>query len=163
MRDDHQEKKLSWREIDRLKSKSGFSRIRKKYEKEERQITSSIVKDRYLKELEKLFKNKEEKQKEEAILQLKKAYGTKRFTKEVKKYLKEYGIPEDPSLLLLMLEVNEKDVLLEVFSGIKKNIELFKKDGEVKNQLISRLKAFSFSASDEIIAYNAEKLLKIIE
>ncbi len=162
MADDYRGRRLSWREIDKLKDQSGFSRIRRKMEREK---TSSVysdprAKERYLKELNKLFKGKEQ-EKEKALEELKKAYGTKNFKKAVKKYLAEYGIPDDPWVLLLMLDVEDKKLLLELLSAVKDKIEIFE-DG-AKKQLISRLKALSLSAIDEMVGYRAEKLLKELE
>ncbi len=150
MADDYRGRKLSWREIDRLKDQSGFSRIRRKY-------SNPKAKERYLKELNKLFKGKEE-EKEKALEELKKAHGTKGFKKAVKKYLSNYGVPNDPWVILLMLDVEDKNLLLELLSAVKDRIEIFKNGA--KKQLISRLKALALSSSDEIVGYRAEKLLK---
>jgi len=54
-------KKLSWREIDKLKDQSGLAKLRKKREKAEKAespLLDETKKKSYLKELEKLFQGK---------------------------------------------------------------------------------------------------------
>ena len=61
-------RRLSWREIDKLKDQSGFAKIRKKMERENRDYPQDPkTKQRYLKELEKLFTDKKELEKEDFV------------------------------------------------------------------------------------------------
>ncbi|NPA40389.1 MAG: hypothetical protein GXO57_08110 [Thermodesulfobacteria bacterium] len=153
-------RRLSWREIDRLKDQSGLSRIRKKLERENRNSyrEDPRAKERYLKELEKLFTDKKELEKQNFLEKLHKSYGSKSFKKLAKEYIEKYGIPEDWSTLMLFLDLEEKDVVFSVLEKIKE--EFPKRSFSEKQGIISKLKTIALSAKDESIGFRVERLLK---
>jgi len=152
-------RRLSWREIDKLKDQSGFAKIRKKMERENRDYPQDPkTKQRYLKELEKLFTDKKELEKEDFVKKLHKSYGTKGFKKLAKEFVKKYGLPEDGGTLLLFLDIEEKNLVLSVLERIKEvfpNLSLSEKQG-----IISKLKTIALTSTDENIGFKVEKLLK---
>jgi len=163
MGDDYRGRRLSWREIDRLKDQSGFSRIKRKMERENSSqlYSDPKAKKRYLKELDRLFKSKEDQEREKALTALQKAHGTRTFKKTVKEYIEKYGIPEEPQILLLLLDVEDKKLLLRILDALKERFSSF--ENGAKQQLISRLKALALSVTDEVVGYKVEKLLKELE
>jgi len=113
----------SWRELDRRRDRSGYARMREKLEKEspgkaiER---SSWLKGKYLKEVEKLFSGKKgSPEHEKALKKLKNAYGTKRFTRVAREYVEAYGLPEDWSTLLLLLEAEDEDLVCRTLEDLR--------------------------------------------
>ncbi len=149
------ERKLSWREIDRLRDKGGFARIRQKREKEQPQNPEE--KRRYLKALNELFKSKEEKEKEEAEKNLFKAYNTSRFKREVKSFIEKYGVPEKIDTLLMCLETKDKEIVKKCLKKLEELSSCF--DEKEKEKIKSRLKVFLFSL-DELLALEIQKFLK---
>jgi hypothetical protein len=112
-----------WRELDRRRDKSKlYGRIEEKGQKKER------PKDRYqagrFKEaLDRLFMGKKGTIEHEKLYnKIHSTYGTNRFVSTVKKYIAEYGIPDDVSALLLILDTKEKDIIC---NGIGKLKELY--------------------------------------
>ncbi len=153
-------RRLSWREIDKLKDQSGLSRIRKKMERSESQSYSSDPrkKERYLKELEKLFKDKKDLEKESLVKSLHKSYGTKSFKKLAKEFFKKYGLPDDWSTLILFLDIEETSLVLSALEKIK---EIFpQRSISEKQGILSKLKTMALTSKDENIGYKVEKLLK---
>jgi hypothetical protein len=46
-------------------------------------------------------------------------YGTSKFAASVKKYLKTYGLPEDWSTLMLLLDFKDVEVVVQVIEALK--------------------------------------------
>jgi hypothetical protein len=158
--DDGYRRRLSWREIDKLKDKSGFSKIRKKYEKEQ----SSYLKEdpkakaKYLKEIEKLFVDKEELEKQELLEELHKSYGTKNFKKLAKEFIKKFGFPEDWRILLLFLDLEDKKLVLTALEKLKNDFP--NRSLNEKQNIVSKLKVLALSPKDEEIAFKVDKILR---
>jgi ssDNA-specific exonuclease RecJ len=49
-------------------------------------------------------------------------YGSNRFISTVTKYIEQYGVPDDPSALLLILDTKEQNIIC---SGIEKLKEIY--------------------------------------
>lgn len=159
-KNDEERKKLSWREIDKLKDKSGFSKVRKKLESAEgyEKKVDTKTKERYLKELEKLFEGKKNVEKEELLTSLHKSYGTKNFKKLAKEFFEKYGLPEDLRSLFLFLDLEEREIVLKTLEKIKEGFP--NKSIPEKQSILSKLKTLSFTTKDEKIGATVEKLLK---
>jgi len=122
--DDYYEKRPSWREIDRRRDRSPHARLREKRERETaRKATqrSNWLKEKYLREVEKLFSGKKASpEHEKALKKLQNAYGTRRFTKTARDYVKEYGLPEDWNTLILLLEANDEKLVCETLESLSR-------------------------------------------
>jgi len=154
-------KKLSWREVDKLKDQSGLAKLRKKREKAERTespLLDETKKKSYLKELEKLFQEKTSKEKEEALKRLHQRAGQRDFKKLALEFVEKFGIPTDAMTLLLFLDSKEKELILRIIEFIKENFSLFSK--EDLDALISKLKTLRYTVTDPAVAFKVEKVLK---
>jgi len=160
MSKDSERKKLSWREIDKLKDQSGFSKIRKKLERSERSTPKedNKAKEKYLKELEKLFVSKEELEKQNFIENLHKSYGTKNFKKLAKEFVEKYGIPDDWRTLLLFLDLDDRTLVLSALEKLKEDFP--NRSISEKQGILSKLKTLALTSKDEIIGFKVEKALK---
>ncbi len=153
-------KKLSWREIDKLKDASGLAKLRKKREKEtssERYSEDRKAKERYLKELEKLF-SKEDSEKEELLKKLHQTVGKKDFKKVALLFYEKFGFPDTARDLLPFFDVEEREILVKLLEKVKERFLEF--NPFERQALISRLKTLQFSTRDEYLAYRCEKLLR---
>lgn len=154
-------KKLSWREVDKLKDQSGLAKLRKKREKAERTespLLDETKKKSYLKELEKLFQEKTSKEKEEALKRLHQRAGQRDFKKLALEFVEKFGIPTDAMTLLVFLDSKEKELILRIIEFIKENFSLFSK--EDLDALISKLKTLRYTVTDPAVAFKVEKVLK---
>lgn len=154
-----EKKRLSWREIDRLKDASGLAKLRRKMEKKEGSSPKEEkkIKERYLRELEKLF-NKNNSEKEELLVKLHQAVGKKEFKKLLYMFYEKYGLPEGGRDLILFLESNERELMLKAIEKIR---EIFPQLTLLEREtLLAKLKTIPLSTKDEILAYKVEKLLR---
>ena len=120
---DYENDKPDWRELDRRRDKSKlYGRIEEKGQKKEK------PKDRYqagrIKEaLDKLFMGKKGTIEHEKLYnKIHSTYGSNRFVSTVTKYIEQYGVPDDPSALLLILDTKEQNIIC---SGIEKLKEIY--------------------------------------
>jgi len=157
---DDSKRKLSWREIDKLKDQSGFSKIRKKLERSEKSVCKEDpkAKEKYLKKLEKLFVNKEELEKQTFIENLHKSYGTKNFKKLAKEFVEKYGIPDDWRTLLLFLDLDDRKLVISALEKLKNDFP--NRNISEKQGILSKLKTLALTSKDEIIGFKVEKTLK---
>ncbi|MFP3870567.1 MAG: hypothetical protein ACLFVT_06785 [Syntrophobacteria bacterium] len=118
--DNNERERPSWREIDRRRDRSRHVG-RGKSTRTEQSLCSTWAKKQYLKAVDRLFQGKRGS---EACEELRKAvhrsYGTARFAAAVKKYLREYGLPEDWGTLMLLLDYGEDQVRVEAIESLKR-------------------------------------------
>ena len=160
--DDRYAKRPSWREIDRRRDRGLYTRLREKREREEGPKSvnrSPWLKEKYLKEVEKLFSGKKgQPEHEKALKRLKNAYGTRRFTKVAREYVKAYGLPEDWNTLLLLLEAKDEGVVCETMEALAR---LTSKKSLLERQgFRAKLKTLSLTSENEKIKQTAKKLLE---
>ena len=150
--------KPDWREIDRKRDRSSHV-SRDESSRGEKSLRSTWAKEQYLKEMDKLFQGeKGGKEHKAALNAIHNHYGTGKFTASVKKYLKKYGIPDDWSTLMLLLDYKDDDVLVEVIEALKTvmpELSLVEKEG-FKN----KLEILAITASSSQIISLAETVLK---
>ena len=150
--------KPDWREIDRKRDRSRHV-SRDQSSREEKSLRSAWAKEQYLKEMDKLFQGeKGGKEHKAALNAIHKHYGTNKFAASVRKYLKKYGIPDDWSTLMLLLDYKDDEVLVEVIEALKTNMperSLVEKEG-FKN----KLEILAITASSSQIISLAETVLK---
>lgn len=120
---DYEDERPDWRELDRRRDRSKlYGRIEEKGQKREK------PKDRYqagrVKEaLDKLFMGKKGTIEHEKLYnKLHSTYGSERFLPTVRKYIDKFGLPDDASALLLILDTKEQEIIC---SGIEKLKEIY--------------------------------------
>ncbi|MDD3554217.1 MAG: hypothetical protein PHC35_06855 [Deltaproteobacteria bacterium] len=107
------ERKLSWREIDKRKDKSGPSGKGAK-SRLEKALENPALKKYYLQEAEKLFSGSKDAEKERSHAELRELYGSPGFEDAALKYHELYGLPQDWSGLLMFLDLkDEPDIVIK--------------------------------------------------
>jgi hypothetical protein len=151
------EKKKSWKEIDRKRDKSRSARNRKdKRSNLERILEDPRMKERYLKEAEKLFMGaKGQPQHSKDLMAIHESYGRAKFLSTVRHYVDTYGMPDDWGALLLLLDIKNDSEL--VCKAIEALCELVEEKGPVEQKgLKSKLRVLSLTAMDPQIRETAE-------
>jgi len=115
----HDDDRPSWREIDRRKDRSSHvSREGSRYR--EQPFRSSWFQKQYRKEAEKLFSGKKGSEKHRVARNaIYEAHGSPQFSKAVKDYLDEYGLPDDWSTLSLLLDYDDPVRVREAIAALK--------------------------------------------
>jgi hypothetical protein len=111
--------RLSWSEIDKLRNRSRHVG-REKASFQERSLKSDWAKKQHLREANKFFLGKKgtaSYQKAHAALQ--EGYGTPVFEKAAKKFLQEFGLPDDWGTLLLLLDLPDPRWVSEALQILK--------------------------------------------
>ncbi|MCP4717688.1 MAG: hypothetical protein GY868_21400 [Deltaproteobacteria bacterium] len=110
--DDYDEKP-SWREID--KKKDGSKHVSDEPAQTRPKSTrKEWAQKMYMKEIENLFKGKKaSKEHHTALDTIHQHAGTKKFGTSVRKYIKEYGLPDDWSTLFLLLDYKDIKIVLQ--------------------------------------------------
>ncbi len=155
---DDEKERPSWREIDRLRDRSPHTRRRREETQVERALKNKWLKERYLKEVEKLFAGKKgTREHEKALEKIHKSYGTNRFNKAVKDYVKEYGLPEDWGTLILLLDHRDEEIVCGALRALKK---LYPGKGPVEQQgFMSKVRVLSMTAKSEKVQEEALAVL----
>ena len=125
----------------------------------EKALEDPRVKDRYLKEAEKLFmgtKGRPEHSKD--LIALHNSYGTDKFLPRVKHYVDTYGMPSDWSSLLLLLDLKkESEIVCKAIEALGKLIK--EKKLIERNGLKSKLRVLALTTTDPEILATAEMQL----
>jgi hypothetical protein len=128
-RDDDDRERPSWREIDQRRDRAGGQRparqprVPKKQAERERQLA--------LAQAEALFKGKRARPEyQKDLRKLEDKHGTKQFAVYAKKFLEEYGLPEEWGALTRLLDYPDPAVMQEVLqamaaqAGARSRVEL---------------------------------------
>lgn len=152
-------KKLSWREIDKLKDSSGLAKLRRKVEKKERTSPreEKKIKERYLKELDKLF-SREDHEREEWLKRLHQTVGKREFKKLILSFYEKFGLPDEGRDLILFFECEEKELIIKALNKVKENFHKF--SAFERQSIVAKLKTMQLSTKDELLAYQLEKAMK---
>jgi hypothetical protein len=116
---DYDDEKPDWREIDRRKDSS------RQYGRQEIAYKKDMPKDRWnvarrKEALDRLFMGEKGTIEHEKLFnKIHKSYGSGSFLVNVKKYIEKYGIPDDASTLLLILDTKEQEIVFKTFDKIK--------------------------------------------
>jgi hypothetical protein len=156
--DDEEREKPSWREIDRLKDRSKHvSREKPIFQK--KSPKSEWLSKQYRKEAEALFAGKKQtKEHQVAHGSIHKYHGTDKFTSTVKKYIKEYGLPDDYSTLFLLLDYSDSKVVREVLTLLKEKVG--GQSLKIQEGFKSKIRIMAMTADDEELRELAEKVLE---
>lgn len=154
--DDHEDRP-SWREIDQKRDRSAHvnddeARERPKSPKKE------WAQKMYLKEIENLFKGKKaSKEHEVALQEIHQRAGTKKFTASVKRYIKEYGLPDDWSTLFLLLDYKDIAIVTQAIDRLKQMVG--EEPLNIQEGFKSKLNIISMTTTDDELREAAEEAL----
>jgi len=155
--DDYDEKP-SWRDIDRQRDRSSHTRGDTD-EQRPKSPKKEWAQKMYLKEIENLFKGKKASPEHSVALNdLHQKAGTKKFNTAAKKYVKEYGLPDDWSTLFLLLDYKDIKIVrqaVERLISIMDEEPLNKKEG-----LKSKLSIMTMTAEDDDVREIAQEHLE---
>lgn len=158
---DYDDEKPDWREIDRRKDSS------RQYGRQEIAYQKDIPKDRWnvarrKEALDRLFMGEKGTLEHEKLFnKIHKSYGSGSFTINVKKYIEKYGIPDDASTLLIILDTKEQDTVFKALDKIKTvYIALSTRQKDDIKRKLSILKLTDRSAE---IREKAEDILQMIQ
>ncbi|MFP3867953.1 MAG: hypothetical protein ACLFUU_07315 [Desulfobacteraceae bacterium] len=122
-RDDEERERPSWREIDRRKDRSRHVRSQPK-PRRGRKAEAERIRTQALKEAEALFAGKRGRPEyQKALRTLEAHHGTAKFQATAKKFLAEYGLPEDWSTLMLLLDYSDPEVVQEVLNCLRTQVK----------------------------------------
>jgi hypothetical protein len=156
--DSDERDKPSWREIDRRRDRSRHV-SRDDRSSKEKSLRSTWAKEQYLKEVDKLFTGKKGgKEHKTALNAIHRNYGTGKFSSSVEKYLKKYGIPDDWSTLMLLLDYKDDEVLVQVIEVMKALAP--ERSAMERHGFKDKLEILSFTASSSQIISLVESVLK---
>jgi hypothetical protein len=115
-KDDEERERLSWREIDQRRDRPG-----ERAPKQERlpKKQAEWVRKQALAQAEALFKGKRIRPEYQAALrELEALHGNKKFAARAKKFLEEFGLPEEWGTLNRLLDYPEPGVVGEVLEAL---------------------------------------------
>ena len=152
--------KLSWREIDRRKDRSPYA-PKEAPQDSVRSHRSEWAMKKYRKEADKLFMGKKgTKKHQKAHNDIDRYHGTDQFEAAVKAYLDQYGLPEDWSTLLLLLDYSESEKVLQALTAMK---DLYEARSPVEKQgFKAKVDILAMTASDSDLRDFAEEMLKTL-
>ncbi len=128
----------------------------------ERALENPRIKNQYLKEVERLFQGpKADPAHEKDLQKIHSSYGTNSFKKQVKAYIKKYGLPDDWGALILLLDLKGESQI--VIDTMEKLVEMSKDlSSQEKRGLKSKLKTLSLTTKEVDVAEIAEELVEEI-
>ncbi len=128
----------------------------------ERALEDPKLRKQYLKEVEKLFQGPKGRPGHDKDLQaLHRAYGTASFEKKLKNYINTYGLPDDWSILLLLLDSRlEPDIVCKAIEALCNMSK--ERSTQEKKGLKSKLKVLSLTSKSPLICEAAESGLKAL-
>lgn len=156
--DSDEREKPDWREIDRKRDRSRHA-SRDESSRGEKSLRSTWAKEQYLKKMDKLFQGeKGGKEHKAALNAIHNHYGTSKFAASVRKYLKKYGIPDDWSTLMLLLDYKDDEILVQVIEALK---EVAPERSPVEKEgFKNKLEILAITASSSQVISLAETMLK---
>jgi len=116
---DYDDERPDWREIDRKKDRSryiGRGEKRQKKEGHKDRWQEGRVKEA----LDRLFMGKKGTVEHDKLYRkVHDSYGSERFLVNVKKYIENYGLPDDASTLILILDTKEQGIIIQTIEKLK--------------------------------------------
>jgi hypothetical protein len=157
--DDQDRERPSWREIDARRDRQGSQPKPKERRLPKKQ--AEWVRKMALQQAEALFKGKRGRPEYQAALkELEAAHGTKKFPAAAKKFLQEYGLPEEWGVLNLLLDFPEAEVIAQVLHAM---VALVTSRSLVEQQgFKGRLQVLALTNTDATVRQEAEEILAAI-
>ncbi|MBW1990594.1 MAG: hypothetical protein JRI59_00415 [Deltaproteobacteria bacterium] len=154
--DDDDRERPSWREIDARRDRPHSRPLAKERRLPKKQ--AEWVRKMALRQAEALFKGKRGRPEyQTALRELEEAHGTKKFPAVAKKFLQEYGLPEEWGILNLLLDVPEPEVVTEVLRVMASQVasrSLVEKQG-----FKGRLQILALTNADAEVRQEAEEIM----
>ena len=155
-RDEDFRDKPSWRDRDRRRDRSSH------VAQDDLGVRSKWVRKEILRGAERLFqeggKKKVDPEEEKARNDIHQSVGSKKFEASVKRFLKQYGLPEDWGTLLLLLDCNDAATAVSALERLK---ALYPEQGlEEQRGFRSKLNIISMTAKDEDLRFCAEEAVR---
>ncbi|MEW6386069.1 MAG: hypothetical protein AB1491_00915 [Thermodesulfobacteriota bacterium] len=156
--DREERERPSWREIDQRRDRPGQRaparpRVPKKQAEWVRQLA--------LRQAEALFRGKRGRPEyQTALKELEANHGTKKFPASVKKFLEEYGLPEEWGALNLLLDFPEPEVVGEVLKAMA--AQLGARSRVEQQGFKGRVRILALTGKDEEVRRAAEEILSAI-
>ena len=121
MGDYDDDERPSWREIDKKRDRSSHVRQEKGEKKgDARPGAGRYDQGRYKEALERLFQGKKGTIEHEKLYnKIHKSYGSSTFLSNVQKYIQQYGLPDDISTLILILDTKNAEIMLATIDKLK--------------------------------------------
>lgn len=156
IKDDDERERLSWSEIDKLKDRSRH--VTPEPKRREKKKESESIRKEALKQAEMLFRGKRSRPEyKKALIRLESHQGTPKFQTTAKKFLGEYGLPEDWSTLTLLLDYQEPAKIQEILTLLR---SLAASRSRVEQQgFKGKLRTLALTAGDEGLKQAATTML----
>ena len=153
---DDEREPLSWRDIDRRRERPGE---RGPAPAREPRKQAEWVRKMALRQAEALFKGKKALPEYQTALKgLEASHGTKKFPAVARKFLEEYGLPEEWGILTLLLDFPDPDVVQQV---LKAMVGLAVSRSRVEQQgFKGKLKIWALTSPDRELRHTAEEILE---
>ena len=157
-RDDDDRERPSWREIDQRRD---GSRHRTPEKPRVPKKQAEKIRKQALAQAEALFKGKRARPEYQTDLKkLEASHGTKRFVTLAKKFLEDYGLPEEWGALTRLLDYPEPAVVAQVLRTMSEQVE--KRSRVEKQGFKGRMQIMALTGSDAEIRRLAEEVLAAI-
>ena len=156
--DDDDREKLSWREIDKMRDHSRHvNREPKSFR--ERSLRSDWAKKQHLREAEKFFQGQKGSEAyKKAYTALHDKYGTPGFEEAAKKFIQEFGPPDDWGTLILLLDAKDPAVIKAALGSLK---GLYQKRSPIEQKgLKGKLKVLVMTTKDKDLREETAKTLE---
>lgn len=159
---DYDDDKPNWREIDRNKDKSGFYGRKEKKDKGEGGVQEK-PKDRWQagrvqEALDRLFMGKKGTLEHDKLFKkVHQSYGSGTFLKHVSKYIESYGLPDDASTLLLVLDTKDQTITLNTIGKLG---EIYAKlPQQQKDDTLRKLSIIAMTDKSKEVRLKAEETI----
>jgi len=156
MREDDERERPSWREIDQRRDGSRHRQPARKPRVPKTQ--AEWVRKQALAQAEALFKGKRARPEYQAALrQLEACHGTKKFSQCARKFLEEYGLPEEWGALTRLLDYPEPGTVAAVLGAMA--AQLGGRSRVEQQGFKGRLKVLALTSLHEEVRRRAEDIL----
>jgi len=158
-RDDDERQRPSWREIDQRRDRSSHQG---KAPPPVPKAQAEVVRQQALAQAEALFKGKRARPEYQTDLKkLEAAHGTKKFALLAKKFLEEYGLPEEWGALTRLLDYDDASAAVAVLQAMAGQLE--RRTRVEKQGFKGRLQVLALTSSHLEIRRAAEDILAEFE
>jgi len=153
----------NWREIDRRRDKSRhYGRPDEKTEKKVNPYADRWITGKRKEAINRLLKGEKGTIEHDKLLnKIHSSYGTDSFINYVKKYIDKYGLPDDLSTLLLILDSNLTGYAMDAMEKLKEMIETL--SSRQRDDLKTKLNIIKMTGRSFEIKERAREILEIIE
>ena len=158
-RDDEERERPSWREIDQRRD---GSRHREKAAPPVSKVQAELIRQQALAQAEALFQGKRRRPEYQADLKkLESGHGSKKFQALAKKFLEDYGLPEEWGALTRFLDYDDPAAVVSVLQAMAGQLE---KRSRVERQgFKGRLQVLALTGAHPEIRRAAEEILAKFE